>query len=107
MDENETISERMRLFHEKVKPAAEALARACSENGMALSGMIEVGGEEAVTLMTKDERLTLSGFMVRQCIHHSPNIDGFMLALSSFVKEHKIDVSASLVMRLLDNQPRH
>jgi hypothetical protein len=106
MDQNEP-SERMRIFEEKIKPAAEALARACAENGMTLSGMVEVGGEDCVTVMTHEEQLTLSGFMVRQCIHHSPNIDGFMLALSKFVKENKIDVSASIVMRLLDNQPRH
>ena len=88
-------------YDAEIAPELMKLAKACEDRGVAFVASVEYepGERGATYVLPKDAGLEM--VMLHHCAKMGANLDGYVLGLRRYAKEHNIDTSASLIM----NQP--
>ena len=77
------------------------LANQAGARGMSFVSVVEYAPEHRSRTTLLGPHAGLAMKMLTLCAAAGENIDGYMIALARYCNEHKIDSSASIVMRML------
>lgn len=96
-----TDEEKEQFYDDHVAPVLLDLAQKCNEHDMAFVAAVEYNpGEVGKTAqMTPDAGVAIS--MAYMGVKSAPNIDSFMINMSRWCREKKVDISQSVIYRLL------
>lgn len=87
-------------YDAEIAPKLLELCNACGDRGMSFLAEVEY----ALGEMSRTERLVNPGLamvMLAQCARNGVNIDGYVIGLTRYLREHKISWDSSMVMRQL------
>ncbi len=91
-----------RFYDSQIAPVLQALSELCSTQGFAFVGAVEFLPGAIGTMTWLPDQPSLAMIMLGHCAKTGDNIDGYLFGLLDFVKEHEIDYSRSVVMRLAE-----
>lgn len=85
-------------YDTEIAPKLLELCNACGDRGMSFIATVEYEPSE----MSTTKRLVNPGLamvMLAHCAHSGANIDGYVIGLVRYLREHKISWDSSIVMR--------
>lgn len=93
-------------YDAEIAPALMKLAKRCEDRGVAFVAAVEYAPGERGTTAVMPQDAGLEMVMIRHCVHTAPNIDGYVLGLARYARDHGIDTGASLVMAAMTPNAR-
>ena len=85
-------------YDEEIAPMLLKLGKKCEKKKMSFLAVVEYAAGERATTKTLSPSASLEMVMVAHCIKTAPNIDGYVIGLSRYLKEKGIDFSSSIVL---------
>lgn len=91
-------------YDKELAPKLREMADQAGARGMSFVSVVEYAPEHRSRTTLLGPHAGLAMKMLTLCAAAGENIDGYMIALTRHCLEHKIDTSASMIMRLMGSQ---
>ena len=91
------------LYDEEIAPVLLELSRKCEARGVSFIAVVEYERGARGRTSTISDGAGLEMRMLDFCARTAPNIDGYVISLIRYCREHGIATDSSIVMNRLDS----